>query len=70
MTATSTMLKFNQFYDNICGKCLKDAGYRNSESGDAGCPIILEGIMASEIPAEWDVDAGVCDEFEPEVPGV
>lgn len=70
MTLTSTMFKFNQFYDKVCSKCLRDAGYRDSEAGDSGCSIILEGIMTSELPAEWDVDRGVCDEFEPVVPGV
>ena len=63
------MFKFNKFYSEVCGKCLKDAGYRNSRGGDSGCPIILKGIMAPEIPPEWDFESGFCDEFEPEVPG-
>lgn len=70
MSVSSEMFKFNHFYSNVCSKCLRDAGYRNSDAGDAGCSILLGGMMTSAIPAEWDVDRGVCDEFEPVVSGV
>lgn len=46
-----------------CDTCLRDAGYRADE--DAGCEILFGTIFTGEIPGEWNVDGGVCDEFEP-----
>lgn len=50
--AFSNNSEFERWEPNWCGRCLRDAPFRNMGKG-SGCPILAVALAYDAVPAEW-----------------